>query len=372
MIRVGVTGSNGFVGYHLTQTLRLAGEEFKIIDFDRSFFDEPSQMDAFVSECDTIVHLAALNRHQDSQTIYATNIKLVRQLVESLDRTNSKSNVILTSSTQEERDNTYGLSKKEGRLHLSDWAHRSGGTFMGLIVPNVFGPFGCPNYNSVVATFCHQIARNIAPIIENDVPIKLIYVGELVDTIIQCIRKPENQTAKLVPFTTEAHVSDLLKLLLNFREIYQDRGEFPRLNNDFELKLFNTFRCYMDLGDSFPRKLVQHIDNRGSFVEITRHGIPGQASFSLTKSGVTRGNHFHTRKIERFVVIKGKALIQIRRIGTDKVYEFYVDGDEPAFVDMPIWHTHNIKNIGENLLYTIFWINEPFDHQDPDTWFEVV
>jgi UDP-2-acetamido-2,6-beta-L-arabino-hexul-4-ose reductase len=176
----------------------------------------------------------------------------------------------------------------------------------------------------------------------------------------------------LVPHTAEAKVSEILSLLQKFRKSYQDKGEIPHLVNDFELKLFNTYRCYMDIGSYFPKKFVQHSDDRGFFVEIARLAISGQISFSTSKTGITRGNHFHTRKIERFAVIKGKALIQLRRIGTDEVYDFYLDGEEPSYVDMPIWYTHNIKNIGDDILYTIFWINEPFDPIDPDTYFEKV
>ena len=117
---------------------------------------------------------------------------------------------------------------------------------------------------------------------------------------------------------------------------------------------------------------MEHADDRGAFVEIARLGIPGQTSFSTTLPGITRGNHYHTRKIERFAVIKGKALIQLRRIGTNEVHDFYLDGNEPAYVDMPIWFTHNIKNIGDDTLYTNFWINEPYDEKDPDTWWEIV
>ena len=128
----------------------------------------------------------------------------------------------------------------------------------------------------------------------------------------------------------------------------------------------------MDLANYFPKKFAQHIDDRGSFVEIVRQGIPGQTSFSTTLHEKTRGNHFHTRKIERFAVIKGKAFIQLRRIGTKEVYNFFLDGDEPAYVDIPIWYTHNIMNIGQEILYTIFWINEPFNENDPDTYYEIV
>lgn len=372
MIKVGITGSKGFVGYHLYQTLALLKDEFSIIEFDRSFFDDNQTLDSFVSSCDVIVHLAALNRHNEPQVIYDTNTLLVKHLAASLIRTESKSHLIISSSTQEERDNLYGKSKKEGRLLLSNWAIQSGGRLSGLIIPNVFGPFGNPYYNSVIATFCHQLARGETPKIDLDGNLKLIYVGELVEEIITVIRKKDNTHELIVPHTAEAKVSEILSWLEYFRKSYQINGEIPILVNNFQLKLFNTYRCYIDLASYFPKKFVQHSDNRGAFVEIARQGIPGQTSFSTTLAKITRGNHFHTRKIERFAVIKGKALIQLRRIGTEQVYDFYLNGDEPAYVDMPIWYTHNIKNIGDDVLYTIFWINEPYDSNDPDTYFEIV
>jgi UDP-2-acetamido-2,6-beta-L-arabino-hexul-4-ose reductase len=372
MIKVGITGSKGFVGYHLYQTLALRKDEFSLIEFDRSFFDDNQTLDVFVSSCDVIVHLAALNRHNVPQFIYETNTLLVKSLVASLNRTASKAHLIISSSTQEERDNLYGKSKREGRLLLSEWANQSGGSLSGLVIPNVFGPFGHPNYNSVIATFCYQIARGETPKIDVDGQLKLIYVGDLAHEIVKLIQNHDNTHELIIQFTAEAKVSEVLSLLQFFRKSYQDGGEIPVLENDFEHKLFNTYRCYMDVASYFPKKFVQHADNRGAFVEIARQGIPGQTSFSTTLPGITRGNHFHTRKIERFAVIKGKALIQLRRIGTEEVFDFYLDGDEPAYVDMPVWYTHNIKNIGEDILYTIFWINEPFNENDPDTYFEIV
>ncbi|MBS4040182.1 MAG: NAD-dependent epimerase/dehydratase family protein [Flavobacteriales bacterium] len=372
MRKVGITGQNGFVGWHLYQTLKLYKEEFALIDFERGFFEDDTKLDDFVSQCDVIVHLAALNRHNDPGVIYEMNTGLVKKLVASLDRTQSKAHVIISSSTQEERDNLYGKSKKVGRLMLSDCANRAGGRFTGMVIPNVYGPFGNPYYNSVIATFCHQVSHNERPRIEVDGQLKLIYVGELVEEIINAIRTEDNTHELQVPHTTEAKVSEILALLQHFKEVYQEKGEFPAINSPFEHKLFNTYRCYMDISNYFPRKFTQHTDNRGAFVEIARHGITGQTSFSTTVPGITRGNHFHTRKIERFAVIKGKALIQLRKIGTTKVHNFYLDGDQPAYVDMPIWYTHNIKNVGEETLYTIFWINEPYDAADPDTFLEIV
>jgi UDP-2-acetamido-2,6-beta-L-arabino-hexul-4-ose reductase len=372
MTTVGITGSNGFVGYHLYQTIALQKEEFALVEFDRNFFENDQALDNFISNCDVIVHLAALNRHNEPEVIYETNTNLVKKLIAALERTNSKPHLIISSSTQEDRDNLYGASKKEGRLRLSEWANQSGGSLSGLVIPNVYGPFGHPNYNSVIATFCHQISRGETPKIDVDGVLKLIYVGELVEEILNVIRNSDNTHELIIPYTAEAKVSEISSLLQYFRKSYQDGGEIPVLVNDFEHKLFNTYRCYMDVANYFPRKFVQHADNRGAFVEIARQGIPGQTSFSTTLPGITRGNHFHTRKIERFAVIKGKALIQLRRIGTVEVHDFYLDGDEPAYVDMPIWYTHNIKNIGDDVLYTIFWINEPFDDNDPDTYFEIV
>jgi UDP-2-acetamido-2,6-beta-L-arabino-hexul-4-ose reductase len=372
MTKVGITGSNGFVGYHLYQTLALHNEEFSIIDFERNFFDDEQVLDDFVSNCDVIVHLAALNRHIDPQVIYEVNIILVKKLIAALERTGSVAHLIISSSTQEERGNLYGKSKKEGRLLLSDWANKNEGRLSGLIIPNVYGPFGQPYYNSVIATFCHQVAKGETPKIDVDGNLKLIYVGELVEEIIKLIRHNDNSHEQIIPFTAEAKVSEILALLQCFRTSYQDKGEIPTLHNDFEYKLFNTYRCYIDVANYFPRKFLQNADVRGAFVEIARLGIPGQMSFSTTLPGIIRGNHFHTRKIERFAVIKGKALIQVRRIGTNEVCNFYLDGDEPAYVDMPIWYTHNIINIGEDILYTIFWINEAFDANNPDTYFEIV
>lgn len=372
MKKIGITGQNGFIGFHLYQTINLFKDEFELIDFNRSFFDDTTKLDTFISQCDVVVHLAALNRHNDPEVIYDTNTKLVEKLVNSLDRTNSKAHIIIASSTQEERENPYGKSKKAGRKMFSDWANRVNGRFSGMIIPNVFGPFGDPFYNSVVATFCHQVSRDEQPKIEVDGLMKLIYVGNLVDKILFVIRENDNTHKLHVEHSTEAKVSEVLNILKYFREIYQEKGEIPVLNNSFEHKLFNTYRCYMNISDYFPRSFVEHTDNRGAFVEVTRSGISGQTSFSTTVPGITRGNHFHTRKIERFAVIKGKALIQLRKIGTNEIHEFFLDGSEPSYVDMPIWYTHNIKNIGDSILYTIFWINEPFDKNDPDTWFESV
>ncbi len=380
MIKVGITGQSGFIGTHLYNTLGLYPAQFERIPFEDNYFGDDSRLKSFVKNCDAIVHLAAMNRHNDPGTIYETNIRLVKQLILACENTGANPHILFSSSTQEERDNLYGKSKKEGRKLFEKWAEKNNAPFSGMIIPNVFGPFGNPYYNSVVATFCHQLTHNEIPKIDVDGTLNLIYVGELTEHFIQLIKKTHTERLKgntgfeevMVQHTTTVTVSGLLDILSSCREVYFSRGEIPPLDTPAARNLWNTFLCYIDHASFFPFKLKFNTDDRGTFVETIKLNSGGQVSFSTTKPGITRGNHFHTRKAERFAVIKGKAKIELRRIGTDKVMSFDLDGESPSFVDMPIWYTHNITNIGDEELYTIFWINEHFDANDPDTYFEKV
>ena len=369
MKKIGITGQNGFVGKHLYNTLKLNQEGYTLIEFKKDYFDDELKLDLFVSQCDTIVHLAAMNRHESQEFIYDTNLKLVDKLIHSLERTDSKAHILFSSSSQEEKDNLYGKSKKEGREKLVEWAEKSGGKVNGLVMPNVFGPFGKPFYNSFIATFCYQLTHNEKPSIAIDSDVQLIFVSELVKEIIDEIQKEEHKPLVIIKPTSHIKVSEVLALLEQFQVNYFVKGEIPTFSNKFELNLFNTFRSYIDHSIFFPVKLKQNIDPRGAFVEVIRLGIGGQVSFSTTVPGITRGNHFHTRKIERFAVIKGKALIQLRKIDSNDVIDLFLDGSEPSYVDIPIWYTHNIKNIDEEELYTIFWINEFYNPDDADTYF---
>jgi UDP-2-acetamido-2,6-beta-L-arabino-hexul-4-ose reductase len=371
MIKVGVTGSNGFIGWHLCQTIKLHIDSFLLIEFNRNWFNNTNELDKFVSNCDIIVHIAGLNRHNEESAIYDTNVGLAVNLVESFKRIGFKGQLIFSSSIQEDRNNTFGNSKKAARELFANWANQSNANFHGVIIPNVFGAFGVPFYNSVISTFCHQLVNGKTPNIETDATLNLIYINELVKKIIDLFNTETNENL-LIAHTDTYKVSEILELLIKFKEKYFQNGHIPSFNNQFEINLFNTFRSYFNLNTHYPIKYKNNFDERGNFVEIVRLETGGQVSFSTTKKEVTRGNHFHTRKIERFSVIKGKALIQLRKIGTTEVFDYYLSGEEPAYVDMPIWHTHNIKNIGEEELYTMFWINEFYDVNDPDTYFEKV
>jgi UDP-2-acetamido-2,6-beta-L-arabino-hexul-4-ose reductase len=361
--------------------LGLSPDQFARIPFEDAFFQDENKLNHFVQSCDAVVHLAALNRHNEPAVLYQTNIKLVKQIINACEATNSTPHILFSSSTQEERDNLYGKSKKEGRKLFEQWAEKNHARFTGFVIPNVFGPFGNPYYNSVIATFCYQLTHNEQPKIEIDGEIKLIYISELVKFIIDKIIAQNNKQNNnkdfqsetvFLPHTSEIKVSTLLQKLTEYKENYFDKGILPNLDKHFERNLFNTFLCYISHSTFFPFKLKINTDERGSFVETIKLNSGGQVSFSTTVPEITRGNHFHTRKAERFAVIKGKALIEIRRIGTDKIISFELNGKEPGFVDMPIWHTHNITNIGNEELYTIFWINEHFDAIDSDTYFEKV
>lgn len=377
-ITVGITGQAGFIGTHLYNYLGLQ-KDIERIPFEDSYFEDQSKLHNFVKSCNIIVHFAAMNRHGDPQVIYDTNIRLVKQLIEACEAINSTPHILFSSSTQEERDNLYGKSKKEGRELFEKWADKNNAQFTGFIIPNVFGPFGHPYYNSVIATFCHQLTHNEIPKIDVDGEVKLIYVGELVKQIADHIvlvntEHPVEVVIEqiLLQHTSEVKVSTILNVLEGYKENYLKKGEIPALDTLFKRNLFNTFLCYIDHKSFFPFMLKLNTDDRGSFVETVKLQSGGQISFSITKPGITRGNHFHTRKAERFSVIKGKARIELRKIGTEEVLSFELAGEHPSFVDMPIWYTHNISNIGDEDLYTIFWINEFYDPDDPDTFFEKV
>ncbi len=365
-MKIGITGQHGFIGKHLYNYLSLQ-DGVALVPFDRACFEDSEKMNSFVQTCDVIYHLAAMNRHEDPQVIYDTNVRLVKNLIAACENTNSTPWIIISSSTQEDNNNLYGDSKKHGRELLESWAQKSGAKTTGMVIPNVFGPFGKPFYNSVFATFCHQVINGEQPTIISDGDLKLIYVNELSEALFKVVS--ENKTGRqIVKHNHELKVSELLSKLNHYKETYLEKGNFPDLTNPTDLAMFNSFRCYIPT-NYYPRPFTKHSDDRGSFVEIVRAGTTGQSSFSTTVPGITRGNHFHTRKAERFAVIKGRARIDLRKIDTEDIISYEVNGDNPSYVDMPIWYTHNITNIGDEELLTIFWINEPYDPENADTYF---
>lgn len=370
-MKTGITGQSGFIGAHLHRYLGLKAD-IERIPFEKDFFKNDKALRSFVKTCDSIVHIAAVNRHPDEQILYHTNIDLVNKLIHACTAEKVIPKIIFASSIQEERDNPYGKSKREGRKALENWAKQSGASVCSLLIPNVYGPFGKPFYNSVIATFSYQLTHGEKPQIQVDGELPLLYINEVSDFFYTQIKKQGGGIETIpVPHTATKKVSEILALLTNFKETYMEKGNIPDIQNPFELNLFNTFTSFLPK-TYFPRSYTKHTDQRGSFLEIVRADTPGQTSCSTTKPGITRGNHFHTRKVERFAVVSGKALIQLRKIDSDEVISYELDGNQPAYVDMPIWHTHAITNTGDTDLITLFWINEPYNPDDPDTYFVIV
>ena len=369
-IKVGITGMAGFVGSHLRD--RLSREEnVEILPFEDNYYDNPDKFIEFAGQADFIVHLAGVNR-DEPDVIYNKNIELMEKLLEYCEKSGNYPCVIFSASTQIERDNEYGRAKKKGMELLEEFCSKNGSSGISMVVPNVFGDNGRPFYNSVVATFCYQVTHGEEPTIQNDGTMSMIYINDLVDDIYGLIRdRRQGYSVECIKPRVEVKVSEVLALLKKFQAGYAECGMVPAINNDFERDLYNCFITYMD-ESSWQRNLKLNTDDRGSFIEVFKLEKGGQVSFSTTKPGITRGNHYHVRKNEKFCVISGDASIKLRRIGTDKVIEYKVSGDKPAWVEMPIYYTHNISNVGDTELVTLFWINEHFNPDDPDTFFEPV
>ncbi len=369
-IKVGITGMAGFVGSHLRD--RLSSEDnVEILPFEKNYYDHPDKFIEFAAQADFIVHLAGVNR-DEPEVIYSKNIELMEKLLEYCAKSGNYPCILFSASTQIERDNEYGRAKKRGMELLEEFCTKNNSSGISMVVPNVFGDNGRPFYNSVVATFCYQVTHGEEPSIQNDGTMNMIYINDLVDDIYRLIQeKRQGYSVEYIKPRAEVKVSELLALLKKFQAGYTECGMVPAVNSDFERDLYNCFITYMD-ETSWQRNLKLNTDDRGSFIEVFKLEKGGQVSFSTTKPGITRGNHYHVRKNEKFCVISGDASIKLRRIGTDKVIEYKVSGDKPAWVEMPIYYTHNITNIGSTELVTLFWINEHFNPDDPDTFFESV
>jgi UDP-2-acetamido-2,6-beta-L-arabino-hexul-4-ose reductase len=369
-ISVGITGADGFVGFHLVQRLKRE-ETIEAVPFPRSCFDETDQLNGLVKDCDAIVHLAAMNRGDD-QTLYDTNIALVEKLIRSMKETDATPHFIFASSIQNTQDNPYGRSKRRGEEILEEWANESGAPLTILIIPNVYGERCKPFYNSVVATFCHQLTHGQEPQIIVDAEVELIYINNLVEEIYSVLLTSPGGVKRLrIEGSEKIRVSRVLEILNEFKKEYKENGIIPDISTPLRNNLFNVFLSYMEYGH-YSLSPTVHEDNRGFLFEIVKLANGGQIFYSETKPGVVRGNHYHTRKIERFCVIKGEAVIRLRRIGQNDIIEYHISANKPEFIEIPIFHTHNIENIGDEDLCTLFWSNEVFNPTDTDTFFEEV
>lgn len=364
MTKIAITGARGFLGLHVRAAAQEAGIETIGIPLGKGF--DESQAKEALNGASRLIHLAGVNRGTD-QEIAEGNALFVSQLTTALERSdNGPSEVVFSNSIQAGNGSVYGTAKGSAAAVLATSADRCDASFDDVPLPNLFGEYGRPFYNSVVATFSHLIAAGKRPEVLQDKELQLLHAQNAADVLLGAV--PLDEIDRLSHRET---VSGVASLLQEFSAVYS-AGEFPDLSTNFRRDLFNTYRTYT-FSDSAPLDITQHADQRGAFFEIVRsRGGTGQTSFSTTVPGITRGNHYHRRKVERFTVLAGEAEIRLRRIFDDQVFTYRITGDEPKSVDMPTLYAHNIRNVGTNTLYTAFWTNDIFDPTNPDTIPETV
>ena len=373
-MKIAITGYTGFIGKHLVNTLLYKNNFNKdnICLVNKNEFNNSTVLNKKLSDCEIIIHLAGVNRHHDSDFIYSENIRLTELLIENISV--KTKTVLFSSSIQQDFKNSFGKSKLKCTQLFRDWAKSNNINFINLKIPNIFGPFCKPNYNSFVSTFCNKIVKSEKIEQINDNKIDLLYIDDLINKFIECIYNPIDKTCEIYKFdnTISTNVVVVFKILKNQWNCYTNKNTIPEICSRLERNLFNTLRSFILLENYYPKKLHKHSDQRGFFSEILRTKGKGQFSISTTMKGITRGNHFHSRKIERFIVVEGEALVNLRKVDSDKVLSFKLNGSNLDYIDIPIWYVHNIKNIGRKKLLTLFWINEPYNREDTDTFVEEV
>ncbi len=372
-MKILITGAKGFIGKNLIAELRNQGYadllEFDV-DTDKSLLNE------YTKSCDFIFHLAGVNRPENQEEFMQGNFGFTSELLENLRKYNNKAPVVISSSVQAELGNAYGQSKKAGEDLLFDYGIENNIPVFVYRLPNVFGKWCRPNYNSAVATFCNNIANNL-PIQINDpsVIMKLVYIDDVVNSFIDKLKNtPEGITVKghfepIAPVhkITLGGIVDLLNAFNGSRTTL----EVPKLDDSFTKKLYSTYLSYLPTnGFSYPLKM--NTDNRGSFTEFLKSPDRGQVSINISKPGITKGNHWHHTKNEKFLVVSGTGVIRFRKIDSDEVIEYFVSGEKLEVVDIPVGYTHNIENLGTTDMVTVMWVNEVFDSSKPDTYFEKV
>lgn len=364
MTRFAITGGGGFLGWHLRAALRESDTVADLIPVGEAF--DLAQASAAIDGAARAIHIAGINRASD-EDVTDGNIRFAEQFAAALRATTAPPPVVVfANSTQSTNGSVYGEAKARAGEILVGAAESVGAHFIDVQLPNLFGEHGRPFYNAVTATFSHLIATGETPKVENDKQLSLLHAQNAADVLSGLM-----PLAKMKQLTQSETVSGLLGRLLGYAELYQ-QGEIPPVATTFDRDLFNTYRSY-----TFPRQspitLNRHADKRGAFFEIIRsHGGAGQSSFSTTFPEVTRGDHYHRRKIERFTVLQGTGRISLRRLFSNDVISFDLSGEAPGAIDMPTMWAHNIQNVGEDVLYTSFWTNDIFDPQNPDTIPEVV
>lgn len=363
-MRILVTGSRGFIGRNLVTRLTEAGVH-EVLEFTRQ--DAPTRLPELISQADAVVHLAGSNRPTDPADFELINVGLTRELTDALLAAGRAIPLVLASSIRVLDDTPYGRSKRDGERVASNYAELSGHPVSILRLPNVFGKWCRPDYNSVVATFCHNIARDLPIRIDNPhTELELVHVDTVVDAILAALGNAKRELAwPTVGPTTRISLGDLAARLREFRQSRQNLV-IDAVGTGFLRALYSTYVSYLP-PDLFTYDLVRHEDARGTFVEFVRTGNAGQMSFFTARPGATRGAHYHHTKTEKFLVLSGTALFRFRNLDGGETLEIIVRGEESRVVEtVPGW-IHSISNIGQDELIVMLWVNEIFDENRPDT-----
>lgn len=373
-MKVLVTGAKGFVGKNLISELKNRGYN-DIFEYDID--TEEEKLDVFTKECDFVFHLAGVNRPKDNTEFMEGNFGFTSKLLDALKENNNKCPILVTSSIQAELDNDYGKSKKAGEDLLFEYGNKNDVEVFVYRLPNIFGKWCRPNYNSVIATFCYNIANNLDIIVNDEnKDLTLVYIDDVVFEFIKCLEgnptrgDSDNHKFCSVPVFYKKKLGEIAKLIKSFKSS-RENLLIPDMNDAFSKKLYSTYLSYLSR-DNFSYSVKMNVDNRGSFTELFKSLDRGQVSVNIAKPGITKGNHWHHTKNEKFVVVSGEGLIQFRKIDEDEIIEYRVSGEDIKVVDIPVGYTHNIKNVGDTDLVTVMWCNELFDPNKPDTYYNEV
>lgn len=366
MKKVLVTGAYGFIGKNLV--MELQNRDIEVLKFGKD--DSERLLRTYIREAEFVFHLAGVNRPKDTKEFSTGNKGFTARMIELIKKENHPIPILFTSSIQATQDNPYGQSKREAEDLLFRYSKETGVPVFVYRLPNVFGKWCRPNYNSAIATFCHNIARDL-PITVHDpeVIINLVYIDDVVTEFINALEGRANKSGDFceVPEVYKKKLGDIVDLIYSFKKSRENRL-VPDMSDPFTKKLYSTYLTYLP-EDQFSYPLKMNIDHRGSFTEFLRTVDRGQVSINISKPGITRGNHWHHTKNEKFLVVYGKGVIRFRKPDSDKVIEYYVSGDKLEVIDIPPGYTHNIENLGETDMVTIMWANELFDPENPDTYY---
>ena len=364
-MKILITGAKGFMGRNLVAALASTGSHaLYCYDVDSN----ESELDAYCRDCEFVFHLAGVNRPKEQGEFMAGNFGFTDTLLSALKRHHNRCPVMLSSSTQAALSNPYGESKRAGEELLFSYGRETGASVYVFRFPNVFGKWSRPNYNSAIATFCFHIARDL-PITINDpaTRLTLVYIDDVVAALTGLIEgRAQLDGAYCVATPTHtATLGEIVALLRSFKESRKTLS-IPDMETPLTKKLYATYLSFLPM-DDFAYPLAMHVDDRGSFTEFIRTPDRGQVSVNVAKPGITKGNHWHHTKNEKFLVVSGKGVIRFRAPDGDETFEYHVGGEALTVVDIPTGYTHSIQNEGDTDLVTIMWVNEPFDPAHPDT-----